>query len=287
MMKIMEDTLGFTIIVFAATVLFLLAGALPCPGGDASLIFRSPVFIGLLGIISSLSLYCCWKRIRNPSFLITHVGAVVILAGAFTGFLFGKTTQFNMPVMPAMLVDKIPAPDGSRWNLGFSFSVADFRADYYNPDYTLFIPDKTNKEGYKKSGTFSTEKSPLIDLGKWGSVQVSTLKDGKTGKWTDRYTFENGGSLMRENPIPKDYEAKIRVVPKNGNEFTSSLKVNSPVSYEGWRIYLVSFGNDKKPYVQLSAKKDIGRETVIAGIWILMIGTFITCFKRKDRFGST
>lgn len=276
----------FTIVLFAVTVLFLLAGALPCPGGDASLIFRSPVFIALLFIISSLGLYCCWKRIRYPLFLITHIGAVVILAGAFTTFILGKSTQFNMPVMPAMLVDKIPAPGGERWNIGFSFSVADFHAEYYNPDYSLFIPDKTKKDGYKKSGTFSTGKVSAIDLGKWGSVPISILKDEKTGKWTDRYTFDNGCTLMRENAVPKEFEAKIRIVPKNGDEFTSILKVNSPVSYEGWRIYLVSFGNDRKPYVQLSAKKDPGRGTVIAGIWILMIGTFISCFKRKERFGS-
>lgn len=274
----------FTIILFAATVLFLLAGALPCPGGDAAVIFRSPVFIAILGIISLLSLYCSWKKIRHPHFLLSHIGAVVILSGAFLSFLFGKTTQFNMPVMPAMLVDKIPEPGGSRWNLGFSFSVADFRADYYNPDYSLFIPDSTKKDGYKKSGTFSTEKITLLVLGKWGSVPISVLKDEKTGKWTDRYTFENGCALMRENPVPKDYEAKIRIVPKNGSEFTRSLKVNSPVSYEGWRLYLVSFGNDRKPYVQLSAKKDIGRGTVIAGIWMLMAGIFISCFKRKERF---
>jgi len=278
--------LGFTIILFAATVLFLLAGAIPCPGGDSSLIFRSPVFIALLVMISSLSLYCCWKKIRCPYFLLSHLGAVVILAGAFTGFLFGKSTQFNMPVMSAMLVDRIPEPGGSKWNLGFSFSIAEFRADYYNPDYTLFIPDKTKEGEYKKTGVFSTEKITLLDLGKRGSVPISILKDGKTGKWTDRYTFENGCVLMRENAVPKNYEAKIRIVPKTGIEFTRSLKVNSPVSYGGWRIYLDSFGNDRKPYVQLSAKKDIGRGTVIAGIWMLMIGTFISCFKRKERFGS-
>lgn len=274
----------FTIILFSATVLFLLAGALPCPGGDAALIFRSPVFIAILGIISILSLYCCWKKMRHPHFMLSHLGAVVILTGAFTGFLFGKSTQFNMPIMPAMLVDKIAAPGGASWNLGFSFSVADFKADYYNPDYSLFIPDKTKKDDFRKSGTFSTEKVSTIDLGKWGSVPISNLKDEKTGKWTDRFTFDNGCTLMSENAVPKDYEAKIRIVPKNGNEFASSLKVNSPVSYEGWRIYLVSFDGDRKPYVQLLAKKDPGRTTVIAGIWMLMIGTFIICFKRKERF---
>lgn len=274
----------FTIILFSATVLFLLAGALPCTGGDSTLIFRSPVFIALLSIISILSLRCCWEKMRNPHFLFSHLGVVVILVGAFTGFLFGKTTQFNMPVMPEMLVDKIPAPEGAHWNLGFSFSVADFKADYYNPDYSLYIPDKINKDDFRKSGTFSTERVSSIALGKWGSVPISTLKDEKTGKWTDNFTFDNGCVLMRENAVPKDYDAKIRIVPKNSSEFTTILKVNSPVSYEGWRIYLVSFGNDKKPYVQLSAKKDIGRETVIAGIWMLMTGTFISCFKRKERF---
>jgi len=274
----------FTIISFAAVVLFLLVGALPCLGGNSAMIFRSPVFIALLGIISILSLYCCWKRIRYPCFLIPHLGAVVILAGAFTGFIFGKSAQFNLPVMPAALVDKIPAPDGSRWNLGFCFSVADFHAEYYKPDYSFFIPDKTKKGGYRKSGTFSTEKVTVLDLGKWGSVPISSLKDGKTGKWTDIYTFDDGSALMRENAVPKDFEAKIRIVPKNGKEFTCLLKVNRPVSYEGWRIYLVSFGGDGNPCVQLSAKKDVGRGTVIAGIWMLMAGTFISCFKRKERF---
>ncbi len=213
----------FTIVLFAVTVLFLLAGAIPWTYGDSTAVFQSPVFIALLGSISLLSLYCCRKRMRQPSFLMPHLGAVVILAGALLTFIFGKNTEFKLPVMHDMIVDNIPAPDGSQWDLGFSFSVADFRTEYYAP---------------------SNDDSPAI---------------------------------------PKNYEAKMRIVPKNGNEFTTVLKVNHPVSYGGWRIYLVSFGNDPVPYVQLSAKKDIGRGAVIAGIWMLMAGTFIICFKRKER----
>jgi len=213
----------FTIILFAAAVLFLLAGALPCLGGDAELIFKSPVFIAILSMISILSLYCCRNRIRQPAFLLPHIGVAVILAGALLTFIFGKNTEFKVPVNPAVSFNNIPAPDGSQWNLGFSFSVTDFRTEYYDP---------------------GDNDSPAI---------------------------------------PKNYEAKIRIVPKNGNAFSSMLKVNHPVSYGGWRIYLVSFGNDENPYVQLSAKKDIGRGAVIAGIWMLMTGTFIICFKRKER----
>ncbi len=214
----------FTIVLFAVTVLFLLAGAIPWTDSDSTAVFRSPVFIALLGSISLLSLYCCRKRMRQPSFLMPHIGVAVILTGALLTFIFGKTTEFKVPVMHDMLVDNIPAPDGSQWNLGFRFSVTDFRAEYYDP---------------------GDDDSPAI---------------------------------------PKNYEAKIRIVPKNGNEFSSMLKVNHPVSHGGWRIYLVSFGNDPGPYVQLSAKKDIGRGAVITGIWILMTGTFIICFKRKERF---
>ncbi len=218
----------FTIILFAATVLFLLAGAMPCLGGDNELIFKSPFFIAILVMISILSLYCCWKRIRHPTFLLTHIGVVVILAGALLTFLFGKNTEFKVPIDPAVSFNNIPAPDGSQWNLGFSFSVADFRAEYYDPD--------------------------------------------------------NSGTMTRENAIPKNYEAKIRIVPKNGKEFACLLKVNHPIAYEGWRIYLVSFGDNGKPFLQLSAKKDIGRGAVISGIWMLMAGTFIICLKRKERF---
>ena len=218
----------FTIILFGAAVLFLLAGAMPCLGGDGELIFKSPFFIAILTMISVLSLYCCWKRIRHPVFLLTHIGAVVILAGVLLTFLFGKNTEFKVPVDPAVSFNNIPAPDGSQWDLGFNFSVVDFRVGYYDSD--------------------------------------------------------NSGALTRKNAVPKNYEAKIRIIPKNGNDFACLLKVNHPVSYEGWRIYLVSFGGNGKPFVQLSAKKDIGRGTVISGIWMLMAGTFIICLKRKERF---
>ena len=217
----------FTIILFAAAVLFLLAGTLPCLGGDAELIFKSPVFIAILSMISILSLYCCRNRIRQPAFLLPHIGVAVILAGALLTFIFGKNTEFKVPVNPAVSFNNIPAPDGSQWDLGFNFSVTDFRVEYYDPD--------------------------------------------------------NSGALTRENAVPKNYEAKIRIVPKNGNELACLLKVNHPVSYGGWRIYLVSFGNDPVSYVQLLAKKDIGRGAVIAGIWMLMTGTFIICFKKKER----
>jgi cytochrome c biogenesis protein ResB len=162
---------------------------------------------------------------RSPAFLLPHLGALIILAGALLTFIFGKNTQFNMPVTPDTFIDNVPAPDGSRWELGFRFSVTDFRVEYY--------------------------------------------------------TADNGSAQLLENAVPKDYEATIRIVPRNGNAFTCLLKVNRPVSYEGWRIYLISYGNDAEPYVQLLAKKDMGRGTVIAGIWMLIIGTFINCFKKK------
>ena len=133
-----------------------------------------------------------------------------------------------MPVTPDSFIDNVPAPDGSRWDLGFRFSVTDFRVEYYTPD--------------------------------------------------------SRSAQLPENAVPKGYEAKIRIVPKNGNAFTCKLKVNSPISYEGWRIYLISYGNDAEPYVQLFAKKDMGHGTVITGIWMLIIGTFISCFKKKERF---
>jgi len=59
------------------------------------------------------------------------------------------------------------------------------------------------------------------------------------------------------------------------------VSINHPAQFKGWRFYLMSYDQMRQSYVQLSVRRDPGRNAVIAGIWLTIIGTFVLCFRRE------
>ncbi|HBC85459.1 MAG TPA: hypothetical protein DCZ94_00745 [Lentisphaeria bacterium] len=84
-----------------------------------------------------------------------------------------------------------------------------------------------------------------------------------------------------EAQIPERFDAKIQfsIDGKVSNE--QLLMVNHPAYFKGWRFYLMDYDQGSQYHVVLFAKKDPGRMTAIAGIWILLFGAFVLCFRKN------
>jgi len=124
------------VILFLLLVLFMLAGVLPVHGGMQSVIFHTPVFMLIMAGLAFSLLACCWKRkgfdARKLAFQLTHLGIVVIFAGALTGYLKAKKSEFVLPISGHHEVHQLPGPDErSSHDLGFGISVTDFTVDFY------------------------------------------------------------------------------------------------------------------------------------------------------------
>jgi len=124
------------IILLVVLIMFMLAGAIPVMGGAQVSIFHTPFFILLMSALAVSALVCCWKRrkisLPNTGFLLTHLGIIVILAGALTGFLCAKNSQFALPISGGHEIRQLPtAVEDVYYDLDFGITVTDFKVDFY------------------------------------------------------------------------------------------------------------------------------------------------------------
>ena len=64
------------------------------------------------------------------------------------------------------------------------------------------------------------------------------------------------------------------------------LQVNHPVLYDGWKFYLMDYDREAGSYVTLYAKNDPGNLPIRIGIWMLLIGTVLMCFRILEKKGE-
>jgi len=70
--------------------------------------------------------------LRKAGFQLTHLGLVVILVGAFIGFLKAKKSEFALPISATHEIKQIPtANDNSSYDLDFGIAVTNFQVDFY------------------------------------------------------------------------------------------------------------------------------------------------------------
>lgn len=74
------------------------------------------------------------------------------------------------------------------------------------------------------------------------------------------------------------YRAELRLIG-GGQDETRPIQVNSPVRHGGWKFYLMDYDHEAQSYVTLHAKKDPGNRLFAAGLWMVLIGTYLMCFR--------
>lgn len=269
----------FAIIIFCALILLLLAGVLPVGKGmSAHAVYYSPLMILLLAVLSVLSLMCCLKR-RPVGFLLVHLGVVIILGGALTGYIVGMKGSLHLSLNPSRPERRLMTSDGSYADLGFSVAAENFEIRFYPPVYTRFRPFAGSEVQPGKMPFDRVGELDAGDVESWRidgrSFAVSNLRTDSG--WVERYRMENGSVLVRQPQTPSFYGVTLLI-----GDQEIPISINHPADYRGWRFYLVSYDQRARRTVQLSARRDPGRGAVIVGIWAVMAGTFLLCF-RKER----
>lgn len=77
----------------------------------------------------------------------------------------------------------------------------------------------------------------------------------------------------------KHYDARVEFFLRDGTVETLHLTVNNPIYRGGWKIYLMSVGNSLYGYEQVSLliKNDPAEFVCVAGIVLIILGTFMMC----------
>lgn len=208
------NRMAAAVVLMVLVTLFMLAGAFPSAGGTSAAIFKTPVFVGLAGLLVGLILYCSWKGgmgFRRIGFLLVHVGVVVILVGAVVGWRTGEKHDFALPIGLGEYVREIQLREGGSVPLPFGMACHRFSVEFYEPQ-----------------GKSSVPRLFLADM-----------------------AFQIEGEPVREE----------------------KLAVNHPIEIQGWRFYLMSYDSQNRAYVVLTARRDPGRLAVVAGIWMVIVGT--------------
>ena len=268
----------------------MLAGVLPSKGGMQTAVFRTPVFIALAAGLCVFVLICATTRrgswARRIPFLLSHVGAVILLAGAWGGYLWGIHGELVLPLMEQHRVERLRTDDGGNVPLGFQVAAKRFQVDYYSPQYDVYRPgSKTSfakgQDRYDFVRRVPVEGLAEIDLGEGGKVSVKELKSGGEENGSLLHRLTNGWVLRQAPRTAKHFEAELVFTDMNSKRTNGVLRVNHPLIHQGWFFYLKSFDEKARRYVIVGVRRDPCRGVVIVGTWILIVGTAWLCWQRS------
>jgi hypothetical protein len=117
----------------------------------------------------------------------------------------------------------------------------------------------------------------MLDLPEELQPKPDALRD-EDGEYARQVVLADGNLLQMVTPAVKYYEAKLKFVHDDSPSDTRTAAVNHPISYHGWRFYLMDYSTDPYLNVSFSARRDPGRGLVIVGIWLLILGTAWICW---------
>lgn len=274
--------------ILSLLVFLMLTGVLPVGGGGQSVVFRSPVMLALMGALGVDLVVCTVRRRlswRRAGFYLTHFAVVIILLGAFLGFLVGQETTFRAPISGQHVVRQLPVHEGHPIELPFGLAVTDFEVTFYDPDYVLYRPlspdaNPAEEDDYQRVREVRVARKERLRLGEHGVLDVADLKD-EQGGWVDRKVLEDGWLLRKTRATPRRFAAEVLIEEEDGTRRTEELAVNHPIQQRGWRFYLQDYGERFGGFVVLSARRDPGRPLVIPGMYGLILGVAIMCFRGR------
>ena len=272
-------------------VVLLLVGVLPAGDGAPVAVFRSPVIIVLLGavavgcLVACLSVLCRRRKgrafgLKQVGFLLTHISVSLILAGAFLRLLDGEKGSFVVPLMPG---HSIINSHGGEVTLDFGVSATDLKIGYYEPDYYNVFARNPGPDSEHASHEFVRRVAipsdgPLV-VDEATSVPRRVMKDHE-GRWRPFYALEDG-SVLQVSRIVRDYAAILHFKRAGSEAVEAHIAVNHPVTFQKWRFYLMDAKEDQA-YIVLSVKRDPGWPLVQSGIWMMMAGVAIMCFRKAS-----
>jgi hypothetical protein len=271
------------ILILGALIVLLLTAVIPVPGGlHANAVYYSPVFMLLLLLLSLMSIRCCWRRkfsLKQGGFYLVHFGIVLILAGAFTGYVAGTKGVLQLSLKPQQPIGQLLTGEGDPVSFGFDVAAENFQVKFYPPLYQLYrkLPPEKAVPGqmpYEKVGECSAGGNGVCMIK--GFDPVSNLWNEAQQEWTPRKMLADGSILNLAGQTPSYFGVTLLI---EGQKFPVSI--NHPAEYKGWRFYLMSYDQVNQSNVQLSARHDPGRNTVVVGIWVVIVGTFIFCFRKN------
>ena len=316
--------ISITVATLLAIVTILLVGGIPTEGRIITEVYHSPVLIALFAItiilivIASIVFTIKFNKHKKKgifycfSFYLMHYGVAMALIGSAITYFKAQKVTFIASLTSSRMINELP-PNLTRkpktFKLPFYLRAKNFDIKYYPPKFYTFWSYNDKKAKFEE---FSDEKHPdgkyyikniknkkVLNFGNFKNIPIQRLKI--KDNWKRRIYLDEENVLEINTLKPKKFSCEISFAPsKIVNDFgyvrkensdkliTKKTIINHPASYNGWRIFLMSYDRRNAyqedgiiRYVYLTARKDPGRIPVHIGIWAIIVGTFMWAFAPK------
>ena len=286
------------------------------------IIFIQLFLLSSLGMVC-LKRIVPFKR-KNIGFLFNHFGLWLTLSAALLGS--GDLKRLSINLLEEGKPNNVAiGRNGEAYKLPFELKLLDFHIDEYIPRLVLvephsgkFIQEKgdpiiTVEQGktYKlKNWSITIEKfledaipgdSVLIDKKINGSfpaafVRVKNEKSGelKSG-WlgTGSFAYNPAYIYLQEDiilalalPDVKKYRSEVVVLENSVVKDTVSIEVNKPLNLNGWKVYQLSYDENKGKWSTLSVLEVVSDpwiKLVYIGIFLMLGGSIFLFWTGRQR----
>ena len=230
------------IFTMALLVMAILASV---QGKNADYPIVSAVAFTLLGgaIAVSLVAFNPRKSFYDIGFYLLHIGIVIFILGMMIFAVKGSSRYVSLPDIS---------------------SISDLTENQMKNIYGWSDRDIDKLRSYRNQ--IGSDDGEIIDLGY--NFRIADFL-------TDYY--EDGESV-------RYYEATVEFFLSDGTIEKVPLSVNHPIYRSGWKIYLMNVGTSPYGYeqVNLLLKKDPAEFISVAGIILIILGTFMICILPKN-----
>lgn len=262
-------------------------------------------------------------RGKNIGFLLNHVGLWVTLVAALLGS--GDLKRLSINLLEEGKSNNIAVSQtGDAYKLPFELKLLDFHIDEYVPRLVLvdpqtgrFIQEKgepvitlENGKTYRlKDWEVTVEKyledavtedSVIVERKSYGSYPAAlvriTNKAGETMRgWlgTGSFSYNPTFIYLQQDiilaltiPEPKKYRSEVVVSENSVVKDTVSIEVNKPFNINGWKVYQLSYDENKGKWSTLSVLEVVSDpwiKLVYIGIFLMLAGSVFLFWTGRQR----
>ena len=269
--------------IMAVIAVFLVVGSILASFGLWDGYYRSVFFIIFAAVFAAVMIWCLvfYKfSLKRLGFYLCHTGVLLIVVCSFVSWGTTKDTYFNIPINKDGFYGEIVQNDGSVLDFGFDISVASFKVEKYDAEYSLYNSKTNFTENNILIESVSQSRDGVYDMGEYGQVSADDLKNGK-GVYVSYYVLDGKYTMVKLPEADKSYTAELKI--RDEDVTSVELGVNKPYTYKGWKFYLMGYDTEGMSYVNLYVKNDLGNIPFAMGIWMTIIGTFAQSFSLLKR----
>lgn len=252
--------------------------------------------------------------VKDIVFFLNHLGLWIVIAAASLGS--GDLIRLNMYVWENSQPEwKAISNDKTIYDLPIAVKLINFEIDEFNPEIALInnadgtvVIDKENKiqmielgEKYKLNDmTIEIQEYFELAMNVEGNY-VKYLNDGaspavKIAVYNNKNELIHNGwisagshlvnpqTLLLNNKFsigllqasPKKYSSEVELFAKDGTREKAKIEVNKPYSFKGWKIYQISYDEEKGRWSELSVLefvRDPWIPIVYIGIFMVLVGS--------------